>query len=69
MPDLEPWVSVETVVRHLGIDRDAVCRRIDKRGVPAHRVDRLWELELGDVDGRVRTGGAKQPEAERGGVE
>ena len=69
MPDLQPWVSVETLVSHLGIARDTVSNGIDARGLPAHRVDGLWELELGDVDGRVRGGGEKEPEAERGGVE
>jgi len=69
MPDLQPWVSVETLARHLNITCDTVAREIDARGLPDHHVARWRKLDLGDVDGRARIGGEKEPEAERGGVE
>src|SRR3954463_2862352 len=38
----EPWTSVEGVARHLGVAKDSIYRWIDRRGLPAHRIGRLW---------------------------
>lgn len=54
----EPWVSVDDVARHLGIARDTVYRWIEDRGLPAHRVGRLWKFRLQEVDDWVLKGGA-----------
>lgn len=54
----EPWVSVDDVARHLGIVRDTVYRWIEDRGLPAHRVGRLWKFRLGEVDDWILKGGA-----------
>ena len=58
MPDQEPWVSVDTVARHLGVARDTVYRWIDAKSLPAHRIGRLWKFKLSDIDEWVRAGGA-----------
>jgi excisionase family DNA binding protein len=63
----EPWVSVEDVARHLGVARDSVYRWIDHKGLPAHKIGRLWKFKLSDVDKWVRTRGpgADAPEIRR----
>lgn len=50
----EPWVSVEQVANHLGVAKDTVYRWIDSKGLPAHRIGRLWKFKLSDVDDWVR---------------
>lgn len=52
------WVSVDEVAKHLGVARDTVYRWIEKRGLPAHRVGRLWKFQLAEVDDWVKSGGA-----------
>ncbi|MEV4015682.1 helix-turn-helix domain-containing protein [Nonomuraea angiospora] len=54
----EPWVSVEGVARHLGVAKDSVYRWIETRGLPAHKIGRLWKFKLSEVDDWVRAGGA-----------
>lgn len=54
----EPWTSVEDVARHLGVAKDSVYRWIDRRGLPAHRIGRLWKFKISEVDAWVRAGGA-----------
>lgn len=54
----EPWVSVEEVAEHLGVAKDSVYRWIDRKGLPAHRMGRLWKFQLSEVDEWVREGGA-----------
>jgi excisionase family DNA binding protein len=54
----EPWVSVDEVVRHLGVAKDTIYRWIEAKGLPAHRVGRLWKFKLSEIDEWVRAGGA-----------
>jgi len=54
----EPWVSVEAVSNHLGVAKDSVYRWIDLKGLPAHKIGRLWKFKLSEVDDWVRSGGA-----------
>jgi excisionase family DNA binding protein len=54
----EPWVSVDDVLSHLGVARDSVYRWIEQRGLPAHKVGRIWKFKLSEVDAWVRAGGA-----------
>lgn len=55
----EPWVSVEDIVKHLGVARDSVYRWIERRGLPAHKIGRHWKFKLSEVDDWVRDGGAE----------
>ena len=54
----EPWVSVEDVAKHLGVAKDSVYRWIERKGLPAHRMGRLWKFKLSQVDEWVQAGGA-----------
>jgi len=64
----KPWVKVPDVARHLGVAADSVYRWIDSRGLPAHRVGRLWKLKLSEVDDWIRAGkGAEGKASHEGG--
>ena len=52
----ERWVGVEDVAAHLGVAKDSVYRWIEDRGLPAHRVGRLFRFKLSEVDVWVRQG-------------
>jgi excisionase family DNA binding protein len=54
----EPWVSGDEIARHLGVAKDTVYRWIETRGLPAHRMGRLWKFKVCEVDEWVRHGGA-----------
>ena len=60
----EPWVSVNEVARHLGVAKDSVYRWIDTKGLPAHRVGRLWKFRLSAIDEWVHAGGAEDDDRE-----
>lgn len=62
----EPWVSVDEVANHLGVAKDSVYRWIEGKGLPAHRVGRLWKFKLSEIDEWVHAGGAG-PEHEQDG--
>ena len=52
----ERWVSVGDVATHLGVNKDSVYRWIERKGLPAHRVGRLFRFKLSEVDDWVRRG-------------
>ena len=46
----ERWVGVEEVAAHLGVTTTSVYRWVESRGLPAHRVGRLFRFRLTEVD-------------------
>jgi excisionase family DNA binding protein len=58
------WVSVDEVAQHLGIARDTVYRWIEKKGLPAHRVGKLWKFQLSEIDEWVKSNGTGPPNSQ-----
>ncbi len=54
----EPWLSADAVALHLGVTKDTVYTWIAAKGMPAHKVGRLWKFQTSEVDDWVRRGGA-----------
>ena len=63
----EPWLSVEQIAEHLGVTRDSIYRWIERKGLPAHRVGRLWKFKASEVDEWVRAGGSDEAESQSAG--
>jgi excisionase family DNA binding protein len=59
------WLSVDEISEYLGVSKDTVYTWISAKGMPAHRVGRLWKFKRDEVDGWVKAGGA----ADRQGVD
>ncbi len=59
----EPWASVDDVAKHLGVAKDSVYRWIGHRGLPAHKIGRLWKFKLTEIDQWVRSDGADEERA------
>jgi excisionase family DNA binding protein len=58
------WLSVDEIAGHLGVSRDTVYRWIDHRGLPAHKVGRLWKFKKDEIDEWVRASHAEEEEEE-----
>ena len=56
----EPWVTLDDIARHLSVSKDTIYRWIDDRGLPAHKVGRLWKFKISEVDEWVRAGKARE---------
>ena len=52
------WLSVDKIARYLGVSRDTVYAWLNKRGLPGHRIGRLWKFKREEVDQWVRAGKA-----------
>jgi excisionase family DNA binding protein len=49
--------------KHIGVSRDNVYRWIDKNGMPAHRMGRLWKFKKYEVHVWIKAGGAANRKA------
>ena len=63
------WHSVEEIAAHLGVKRDTVYKWITRKGLPAHKVGRLWKFRKPEVDAWVRSGRAAGDDSDRGGLD
>ena len=52
------WLSVDEITDYLGIKRDTVYKWIGERGMPGHKIGRLWKFSKEEVDHWVRSSGA-----------
>lgn len=46
----EPWVAAIDVAKHLGVVKDTVYRWRERKGLPAHKIGRLWKFQLSEVE-------------------
>jgi excisionase family DNA binding protein len=52
------WLSVADIAEYLGISKDTVYAWTEKKGLPAHRIGRLWKFKRSEVDEWVHNGQA-----------
>ncbi len=57
------WLSVDEIGDYIGIKRDTVYKWISDKGMPAHKIGRLWKFKKNDVDTWVREGKASASKA------
>lgn len=54
----DAYWSAEQIAEYLGVSKDTVYSWISAKGLPAHRLGRLWKFKREEVDGWVKSGGA-----------
>jgi excisionase family DNA binding protein len=54
----DSYWSVEQIANYLGVSKDTVYSWISAKGMPAHRLGRLWKFKQEEVDVWVKSGGA-----------
>jgi len=52
------WLSIGEICAHLGVSSDTIYKWIEKQGLPAHRMGRLWKFQKTEVDAWVKSGQA-----------
>lgn len=55
----ERWLSADEVAAHIGVTKDTVYAWIAERGMPAHKIGRIWKFQVTEVDDWVRGGGTE----------
>lgn len=52
------WLSVDEIAEYLGVTRDTIYTWVADKGLPGHKVGRLWKFKRDEVDVWVRAGGS-----------
>jgi len=52
------WLSVEEIAKHLGVSRDTVYTWVNEKGMPGHKIGKLWKFKISHVDKWVQSGKA-----------
>ena len=53
------WLSVDEIANHLGVNLETIYRWIEHKGLPGHRIGRLWKFDKQEVDEWVRSSDKK----------
>ena len=57
--------SVEEIAGHLGVKPTSIYKWITRKGMPAHKLGRLWKFKIDEVDGWIRSGKAAQMDSDK----
>jgi excisionase family DNA binding protein len=63
------WLSVDEIGEYLGVTRETIYAWLSKKGLPGHRVGRLWKFKRTEIDEWVRTGDSTNRSASENGDE
>ena len=56
MNEIERWMSLEEIAKHLGVSKDTIRIWIKKETIPYHKVGRKFKFRISEVDAWVESG-------------
>ena len=54
--DVERWLSLEEIAKHLGCSKDTIRVWIKKGTIPYHKVGRMYKFKISEVDAWIESG-------------
>ena len=67
MNDVERWLSLEEISKHVGCSKDTIRAWIKKDTIPFHKVGRQYKFRLSEVDAWIESGSSADADKENGG--
>ena len=56
MIEVERWLSLEEIAKHVGCSKDTIRAWIKKDTIPFHKVGRQYKFRLSEVDSWIESG-------------
>ena len=56
MTEMERWLGLEEIARHLGVSKETIRSWIRKETIPYHKVGRQYKFKASEVDKWVESG-------------
>jgi len=56
--NIEKWLSLKEITEYLGASRESIFKWIENKGMPAHKLGKLWRFKISEVDEWIRSGEA-----------
>ena len=60
--NIEKWSSLKEITEYLGASRESIFKWIDNKGMPAHKLGKLWKFKISEVDEWIKSGKAGSKE-------
>ena len=54
--DVERWLSLEEIAKHVGCSKDTIRAWIKKGTVQYHKVGRMYKFKISEVDAWIESG-------------
>lgn len=54
--DVERWLSLEEIAKHVGCSRDTIRAWIKKGTIPYYKVGRMYKFKISEVDAWIESG-------------
>ena len=54
--DVERWLSLEEISKHVGCSKDTIRAWIKKDTIPYHKVGRMYKFKISGVDAWIESG-------------
>ena len=54
--DVERWLSLEEISKHVGCSKDTIRAWIKKYTIPYHKVGRMYKFKISEVDAWIESG-------------
>lgn len=54
--DVERWLSLEEIAKHVGCSKDTIRAWIKKGTIPYHKVGRMYKFKISEVDAWIESG-------------
>ena len=54
--NVEKWSSLKDITEYLGVSRESIFQWIENRGMPGHKVGRLWKFKISEIDEWIKSG-------------
>ena len=54
--DVERWISLEEIAKHVGCSKDTIRAWIKKGTIPYHKVGRMYKFRISEVDAWIESG-------------
>ena len=67
MNDVERWLSLEEISKHVGCSKDTIRAWIKKDTIPFHKVGRQYKFRLSEVGAWIESGASADADKENGG--
>lgn len=56
MEEIERWLNLEEISKHLGVSKDTIRAWIKKETIPFYRVGRQYKFKVSEVDNWIESG-------------
>ena len=53
--DVERWISLEEIAKHVGCSKDTIRAWIKKGTIPYHKVGRMYKFKISEVDAWIES--------------